>query len=250
MMSLDVSKSKLPDCFQDTFGTSGFEGHIRLTNLFSDALEEISLLHNVEEIHIREYIHTVRKFQHAAYSAVNENSLQNYLAKSQCKIAAPLIRSIGYNVRNSEVARCQPIDRTKFRSEISSWIDRFKDHPLPQLLQECIQLQLTALLRTVDECIEASDDDIRRRLRSIFETMRSEHEHFDAQQRSVFEKFQKFTSSMTKQGQFAIDITSNAKSMLAIAGAAVTVLLPTHDAPKQLPSPPAKLSAPEHGRSE
>jgi hypothetical protein len=207
----DSLRTALPELEQD-------EAKLAIIHMFDDAIEEVAHLPNLSEANVREMLGSVRHLQALSLRGLAQPATKEFVATSQAKNVITTLRLIGNTVMTSRVSFAPEFDRADFIKSTEAMLESVRASPLPEMQKAFVALKLNALLRVMHECEGASEDQIRRRLKSIFADLRDEFQKMDDEQAEFIEKFRTWVASSMRGGAFALGLTSDVLSLAMIAG--------------------------------
>jgi len=230
-MKLDTGLKDLLDT------TTASDAKLRLLRLFDDAIEEISMINTLTEDHITRMISQVRGFQTAVFDGLLQVTVENFLVKAQAKQTISTLTLIGHTLSATSITKQKPFNREDFIKSTEAMIDEVSGSSLHEVQREFLKLELRSIIRTMHECHGATDDQIRRRLKSVFADFAAEYEDLDRQQRQFYEKFKDYVSSTMKGGAFVLGLTSESLTVLSIAGPIATTMIEGPEQTKMIEGP-------------
>ncbi|SLN23215.1 hypothetical protein ROJ8625_00926 [Roseivivax jejudonensis] len=204
------------------------DAKLRILSLFDDAIHLVSHL-SIREDRIRRRLEFIQEAKGRFLTACSKETVDEFKKTSRAQATADLLESSGDAVSEAKLDFTQPLDRSGFLATTDELIEFVSNSGLPSLQRKVMILELNALSRTMRECHDATDDQIRRRVKCIYADFCSEFVVLDRQHEDVLDAVTRWAKGAMKVGIFALALAADTTSLAGyISGP---------DGPRALPKP-------------
>ena len=141
--------------------------------------------------------------------------------------ATSLLNSYGDTIDAAVMAVDQALDREAFLADTRHLLDNLAELELPEYAARVLHIKMSSLVRIIETCSEYSDDEIRRRIKSIFADFCAEFAEHDKKHQKAWEKMTGWAkSAMLPAGLLCLGLVADASAVAGLLTSGPTLALP------------------------
>lgn len=216
---------------------------LRLINMFNAALEEVHLIPHLPETEIQQMVATVRSIQNDCFLALCRANVNEFNSVIKVGASISTLRLIGHTVSGIQAPTPVAVVREELVSDVHQWISEIDQSDLPPLQKAIILAKLRSLFRFLADCSGATDDQIRRRVKSLADDLSKDIACIADQNKPMIQRLTDRLREPLRGTPAAIGLLADVVSLAPFVGVAGLALL------QQTPPLP-QLQSPSHYAAE
>lgn len=205
--------------YKDTYSHLGVDTvKLQILNQHNDVLE-VSAALNLPEHRTTSNIERIRSIQLLYLNSWSSKAAGEAKQTMQAQRSMEFLNSLGDTIATTPRQACEEINREELAEatgDLIQWIQRSEE--LTDIEKKSLTLKLTAVRRIVQECAHITDEEIRKKVKSVFAECAADFVKFDKKYETTCEKMLNWVKFTSKGGFFALAITADASAVAGLLG--------------------------------
>lgn len=201
-------------CLPQCGPCSAVQAKMFVLGLFDESLT-ISSLHS-SDFHVKKMMNKTVRMKEEFLEAMNLSQVSDFknLFRPQDKI--DVLDGYAAAVSDLNPNSDEILDREQLLSDTSRILEQVNQSSLSDYAKKCLCLKLLAFTRIVQECSFFSDDEIRRRIKTIYADFCAEFEKNDRQHEDVREALGRWARKFMVGGLFMLALTADVSEVAGL----------------------------------
>lgn len=202
------------------------EARSKLIGLFGDCLDLLPLVDLAEE-RMSENLSLISSTRDSFIVNCSKATVAEFTAGTKAREASSMFDLVGDVVASLTAQDLKPLDRDALIKQSRILLDIFEKSDLNNFEKRSVTLKLTSLIRTVDQCRDLSDAQVKRRVKAIYADYCSDFDRLD--NTALYKAMTEWASSICTHG---VNGLSLAISLVGVSG-----YIEDHSSETKLPPP-------------
>lgn len=200
-------------CFE---GLSERQRKLYLLSAVGDAIDLLTHLDRLSEARLEELTKTLTELQEKMVDAVGKPSGQDFLGALGGKAIVSLLRSIGDTIYGASIDNLAPIDRSNLENLTVGLLEAVRSSDIDDYPKRALMMKLASFERVLIECKHYTDDELRRRVKSVLADYWAEAKMHEWKNSPLNEKMLRWATAACRPGIFALALTADISSVVAL----------------------------------
>ncbi|MCG6111307.1 MAG: hypothetical protein MEQ74_03850 [Paracoccus sp.] len=234
---------------QNQYSISAANFRLRLINMFDQAIDEVGFISHLPDEEIERITTTVREIQHSCFMALTRTNINEFNSVLKISSSISTLRLIGHTVSGVQAPMPDKLVREDLIADIQKWISEIEASNLPPIQKAIILIKIRSLFRFLADCSGATDEQIRRRVKSLADDMSADLNAISEQDRPMINRLIARLREPLKHTPAAVGLLADVVSLAPYIGVVGLALLQQPAAAPQL-HPPSHYATDEGGASD
>jgi hypothetical protein len=185
-----------------------------IIGLFDESLTLASL--HSSDTHVKKMMVKTLKMKEDFIEMMNLAHVHEFINSFRPNDKVDILDGYGAAAKSLLPETSEIVDRPQLLEETNRLIAQVTKSDLPEYARKCLSLKLIAFSRIVQECTFFSDDELRRRIKSIYADYCAEFERNDKQHEAMREALGRWARKFMAGGIFTLALTADVSAVLPL----------------------------------